>query len=48
MSVKHYQNGKVTVTDSHNFKGMPMSVLEEAKDIVEKAVKEDTLVLAKK
>ena len=48
MSVKHYQNGKVTVTDSDNFKGMPMSVLEEAQDLVEKAVKEDTLVLAKK
>ena len=48
MSVKHYQNGKVTVTDSHNFKGMPMSVLEEAQDLVEKAVKEDTLALAKK
>ena len=48
MSVKHYQNGKVTVTDSQNFKGMPMSVLEEAQDLVEKAVKEDTLALAKK
>ena len=48
MSVKHYQNGKVTVTDSHNFKGMPMSVLEEAQDLVEKAVKEDTLALVKK
>ena len=48
MSVKHYQNGKVTVTDSQNFKGMPMSALEEAQDLVEKAVKEDTLVLAKK
>ena len=48
MSVKHYQNGKVTVTDSHNFKGMPMSVLEEAQDLVEKAIKEDTLALVKK
>ena len=48
MSVKHYQNGKVTVTDSQNFKGMPMSVLEEAQDLVEKAVKEDTLALVKK
>lgn len=48
MSVKHYQNGKVTVTDSQNFKGMLMSALEEAQDLVEKAVKEDTLVLAKK
>lgn len=48
MSVKHYQNGKVTVTDSQNFKGIPMSVLEEAQDLVEKSVKEDTLSLAKK
>ncbi len=48
MSVKHYQNGKVTVTDSQNFKGMPMSTLEEAQDLVEKAIKEDTLALAKK
>ena len=48
MSVKHYQNGKVTVTDSQNFKGMPMSALEEAQDLVEKAVKEDTLALVKK
>ena len=48
MSVKHYKNGKVTVTDSQNFKGMPMSVLEEAQDLVEKSVKEDTLSLAKK
>ena len=48
MSVRHYQNGKVIVTDSQNFKGMPMSALEEAQDLVEKAVKEDTLVLAKK
>ena len=48
MSVKHYQNGKVTVTDSQNFKGMPMSALEEAQDLVEKAIKEDTLALVKK
>lgn len=48
MSVKHYQNGKVAVTDSQNFKGMPMSVLEEAQELVEKAVKADTLAQAKK
>ena len=48
MSVKHYQNGNISVTDSQNFKGMPMSDLEEALDLVEKAVKEDTLALAKK
>ena len=48
MSVKHYANGKVTVTDSHNFKGMPMSALEEAQELVEKATKEDTLKQANK
>ena len=48
MSVKHYQNGKVAVTDSQNFKGMPMSALEEAQELVEKAVKADTLSQANK
>lgn len=48
MSVKHYQNGKVAVTDSQNFKGMPMSALEEAQELVEKAVKADTLAQANK
>ena len=48
MSVKHYQNGKVVVTDSVRFKGMPMSMLEEAQTLVEKAVKEDTESTARK
>ena len=48
MSVKHYQNGKVVVTDSVCFKGMPMSMLEEAQALVEKAVKEDTEATARK
>lgn len=48
MSVKHYQNGKVVVTDSVRFKGMPMSMLEEAQSLVEKAVKDDTEATAKK
>ena len=48
MSVKHYQNGKVVVTDSVRFKGMPMSKLEEAQALVEKAVKEDTEATARK
>ena len=48
MSVKHYQNGKVMVTDSVRFKGMPMSKLEEAQALVEKAVKEDTEATARK
>ena len=48
MSVKHYQNGKITVTDSKNFKGMPLSVLEEAQAIVEDSIKADTKALADK
>ena len=48
MSVKHYQNGKTAVTDSKNFKGMPLSVLEEAQAIVEDSVKADTKALAEK
>lgn len=48
MSVKHYQNGKVAITDSVNFKGMPMSALEEAQELVEKSVKADTLAQANK
>lgn len=48
MSVKHYQNGKIAVIDSVRFKGMPMSMLEEAQTLVEKAVKEDIETTAKK
>ena len=48
MSVKHYQNGKTTVTDSKNFKGMPLSALEEAQAIVEDSIKADTKALADK
>ena len=48
MSVKHYQNGKVAVTDSHTFRGMSTSALQEAQELVEKAIKEDTIELAKK
>ena len=48
MSVKHYQNGKVSITDSSKFKGMPMSALEEAQELVEKSIKADTLAQANK
>ena len=48
MSVKHYQNGKIAVTDSKNFKGMPLSTLEEAQAIVEDSIKADTKALADK
>ena len=48
MSVKHYQNGKTAVTDSKNFKGMPLSTLEEAQAIVEDSIKADTKALAAK
>lgn len=48
MSVKHYQNGKTTVTDSSCFRGMNTSLLEEAQELVEKAVQDDTETFAKK
>lgn len=48
MNVKHYSNGKVAVTDSSAFKGMKLSALEEAQDLVEKAIKADTVAQANK
>ncbi len=48
MSVKHYQDGKVAVTDSQNFRGMKMSALEEAQALVESSIREDTLAQAHK
>ena len=48
MSVKHYQNGKVAVTDSHNFKGMKLSDLETAQKLVADAAEADTKELARK
>jgi hypothetical protein len=48
MSVKHYQNGKTAVTDSSCFRGMNTSLLEEAQELVEQAVKDDTETFARK
>ena len=48
MSVKHYQNGKVAITDSHNFKGMKLSDLEAAQKLVADAAEADTKELAEK
>lgn len=48
MSVKHYQNGKVSVNDSSTFRGMSMSALEEAQELVESSIKEDTATQARK
>lgn len=48
MSVKHYQNGKIAVTDSHNFKGMKLSDLEAAQKLVADAAEADTKELARK
>lgn len=48
MSVKHYQNGKFAVTDSHNFKGMKLSDLEAAQKLVADAAEADTKELARK
>lgn len=48
MSVKHYANGKIAVTDSHTFKGANMSALQEAQELVEKSIHDDTESYAKK
>lgn len=48
MNVKHYSNGKTAVTDSSAFKGMRLSALEEAQDLVEKSIKADTVAQANK
>lgn len=48
MSVKHYQNGKVAVTDSQSFKGMQMSALEEAQKLVADSIESDTKAYGKK
>jgi hypothetical protein len=48
MSVKHYQNGKTAITDSQNFKGMKLSALNEAQELVETSIKEDTVLYASK
>lgn len=42
MNVKHYANGKVAVTDSNTFKGMKISALNEAQELVEKGIHDDT------
>lgn len=48
MSVKHYQNGKISITDSQKFKGMNLSALNEAQELVETSIKEDTVSYASK
>ena len=48
MSVKHYQNGKVAVTDSQTFRGMNTSALEEAQKLVADSIEKDTKALASK
>ena len=47
MSVKHYQKGKISVTDSQHFKGMSTSALEEAQQLVVDSIKTDTFDYAK-
>ena len=47
-SVKHYANGKVAVTDSRHFNGLPLSSLEEAQALVEESIKNDTKAYAEK
>ena len=47
-SINHLEKGKVVVKDSHNFRGMKLSVLEDAQALVEKSIREDTVSFAKK
>jgi hypothetical protein len=47
-SINHLEKGKVVVKDSHNFRGMKLSVLEDAQALVEKSIREDTESFAKK
>lgn len=48
MGIKKYGNGRTILTDSADFKGMPLSALEEAQALVEQGVKEDMYALARK
>ena len=48
MSTRHYANGKIAVTDSHTFRGANMSALQEAQELVEKSIHDDTESYAKK
>lgn len=47
MSVKHYQNGKVAITDSKTFRGMKLSDLETAQNMVVDGIKDDLDKMAK-
>lgn len=48
MSTRHYANGKIAVTDSHTFRGANMSALQEAQELVEKSIHDDTESYAEK
>lgn len=48
MNINHHEKGRVSVKDSLHFRGMKLSILEEAQKLVEKATKEDALALARK
>ena len=48
MSVRKYENGKTRVCDSQTFRGMPLSALEEAQEMIESSVYEDTKHFASK
>ena len=48
MSVSHYANGKTVVRDSNTFKGLRLSVMDEAMQMVAEAEEKDFKELAKK
>lgn len=47
MSVNHYANGKVSVRDSNTFKGLRLSAMEEAQNLIAQAEEKDFKSLAK-
>lgn len=47
-SVRHYKNGVTSVKDSFNFRGMKMSKVEEAQELMAEAHEKDTRALSKK
>lgn len=48
MNVKKYSNGVTTVTDSSSFRGMSLSALKDAQELIESSLREDTKDFANK
>ena len=48
MNVKKYSNGVTAVTDSSSFRGMSLSALTAAQELIESSLREDTKYFASK